>query len=164
MKNLSSLFTVVAFIFASCNSGSNEKVSAETSTTPAFDLSKARTYIEGVNAKFGEEIKKGDSTGMASHYSSDAWCMPPNEEPVKGTKEITAAWGAAIRAGIRGLKITTQDVAGDAGMLAETGSYEMYDASNNLFQKGKYVVSWKSENGEWKLYRDIWSPNSTAGK
>jgi hypothetical protein len=31
----------------------------------------------------------------------------------------------------------------------------MKDEQNKVKDKGKYVVIWKKENGQWKEYRDI---------
>ena len=44
----------------------------------------------------------------------------------------------------------------------ETGRYELYDAQNKILDKGKYVVVWKQENGEWKLFRDIFNSDLPA--
>jgi ketosteroid isomerase-like protein len=57
--------------------------------------------------------------------------------------------------GIKDFKLTTHDVVGSEDLLVETGSYEMYGDKNAVIDKGKYVVAWKKENGNWKLYRDI---------
>ncbi len=64
--------------------------------------------------------------------------------------------------GIKDIKITTDDVIGNGDVLGETGKYEMYADNNKLVDKGKYVVLWKMENGEWKLYRDIWNTSMPA--
>ena len=67
--------------------------------------------------------------------------------------------GSMVRNGIknstRDLTFTTTDLTGDAGFLIETGTYEMKDDKKNVKDKGKYVVIWKQEGGQWKLYRDI---------
>ena len=46
--------------------------------------------------------------------------------------------------------------------LSETGHYEIYAAENKLLDKGKYVVVWKSVNGVWKMYRDIFNTSMPA--
>lgn len=43
----------------------------------------------------------------------------------------------------------------DAEFLIEVGIAETRDSQNNFKHKGRYLVVWKQENGEWKLYRDI---------
>jgi ketosteroid isomerase-like protein len=108
-------------------------------------------------------IKRGDSTAIAALYANDAWALPPNMEPVKGSA-IAGLWGAVIRMGIKDAKFMTDEVTGNGEILAETAHYEMYGADNKLLDKGKYVVVWKPVNGEWKLYRDIWNSSMPAAK
>jgi ketosteroid isomerase-like protein len=76
--------------------------------------------------------------------------MPLNSEPVPKDK-IVSAWGGAIRMRVKDIKLTTDDVTGNGELAGETGKYEMYGDNNKLLDKGKYVVIWKNENGEWKL-------------
>jgi hypothetical protein len=33
----------------------------------------------------------------------------------------------------------------------------MGDGKGHVIDKGKYVEIWKKENGEWKIYADIWN-------
>jgi ketosteroid isomerase-like protein len=87
--------------------------------------------------------------------------MPPNSDPVPKDK-IVSAWSGAIRMGVKDIKLTTDDVTGNGEIAGETGTYEMYGDNNKLLDKGKYVVIWKNENGEWKLYRDIWNTSMPA--
>ncbi len=64
---------------AACNSESKDNTTiAATTDSASFDMSKAKSVIADINAKFGEEMRKGDSVAMASHYASDALVMPPN--------------------------------------------------------------------------------------
>lgn len=143
----------IVFLLA-CNTTTDEKPPVTSKEATEFDLSTARSWIENDNAKFADELKKGDSLAVASHYASDALVMMSNSEPVRG-KDIASAWGQVIRMGIKDMKITTVDLIGNAGLLAETGTYELYGEGNKLLDKGKYVVVWKQENGTWKIYRDI---------
>jgi ketosteroid isomerase-like protein len=141
-----------------------DKDNRDTATaTASFDLSNARQWIESDNAKFVEEVKRGDSNALAAHYASDGMLMFDNSEPFKGTG-IASAWGGAIRMGMKDLKITTEDLTGGPDVLAETGMYEMYGANNKLLDKGKYVVVWKRDNGGWKIYRDIGNSNMPMKK
>lgn len=154
-KSLLLLAGSMLFITA-CENAATEKAADNTTadTATAFDLSNARAWIEKDNEKFAEEAKRGDSNALAAHYASDGWAMFNNAEPFKG-KDIASAWGGAIRMGMKEMKITTQDVVGNAELLAETGTYEMLGENNKVIDKGKYVVVWKPENGGWKIYRDI---------
>lgn len=148
---------------AACNNASNDSKTAGTAEKQetVFDLAAAKTAIEAENTKFMEAFKKGDSAAVASNYAQDALVMPPNAEPVAKSGNA-ALWGSFIRMGVKDVKLVTDDIAGNAEIIAETGRYEIYAAENKLLDKGKYVVVWKPENGAWKMYRDIFNTNMPA--
>lgn len=152
-KYCSSLLIATGIIYSlSCNDVTNGRtVGTDTAT---FDLSRTRSYIDSVNDKFEEAFERGDTTALVAHYSSDARLMVPNRESIKGN-EIASAWGDFTRLGVKDVKINTEDVTGGNDLAVETGTYEFYGDNNRLIDKGKYVVVWRRENGEWKIYRDI---------
>lgn len=156
-KYCSFLLMAAAIFYASCTETPTEKMGSDATakdSVAAFDISKAKDWIQADNAKFAEEVKKGDSNALAAHYAADGWLMFSGSEPLRGT-EIASGWGQAIRSGMKELKINTVDLIGNAEMLAETGTFEVYGDNNKLLDKGKYVVIWRPENGGWKIYRDI---------
>ena len=155
MKKFSpaAVFIAALVLLLYCNTAPDQKESTARDT-PAFDLSAARKWVAADNAKFSEEIKRGDSMAVAAHYASDAQLLLGNSEPRTG-KGIAEAWGAVIRMGVKEFKINTTDLIGNAALLAETGIFEVYGEGNKLLDKGKYVVIWKPDNGAWKIYRDI---------
>lgn len=118
-----------------------------------FDMQKAKSFIDSINTKFTEQIRNGDSVALASHYATDAELLLSNSEPIKG-KGILSVWGSAIRSGLKDMTFTTTDLTGCNDFLIETGYFEIKENDNKV-NKGKYVVVWKQQNGEWKLYRDI---------
>src|SRR5437764_7939709 len=75
MKKISTSLLILstAVFMTACNtpSADNINVAAKTDST-SFDMSKAKSAVADINAKFSEELRKGDSVGMASHYASDA--------------------------------------------------------------------------------------------
>lgn len=160
MKKVFLIFSIlmVSLSFLSCNPGNKEQTSDIKPMAPAFDMQKARSFIDSINQKFTEQFKNGDSVSLASHYGPDAEMLFAKQEPIKG-KDILSTWGSWIRDGIkngtRNFIFTTTDLTGDANFLIETGTYEMKDEEKNVKDHGKYVVIWKQENGQWKLYRDI---------
>src|SRR5688572_22618369 len=163
LLNLLIAVTVINFMLA-CNSATTDSKTseaAEAKESSNFDLAAARSAVDAANAKFMDGIKKGDSAAIAALYTDDAVAMPPNMEPVRGAA-IAGLWGSVIRMGVKDAKFMTDDVSGNADMLAETARYEMYGADNKLLDKGKYVVVWKPVNGEWKLHRDIWNSSMPA--
>jgi ketosteroid isomerase-like protein len=153
-----SFFLMITVIMLACNAGTDEGTADAKSDSTAFDLQKARSFIESENAKFSDETKRGDSVALGAHYASDGLLMFSNSEPMKG-KDIVSTWGSVIRMGVKDIRLTTVDLTGNAELLAETGTYEMFGENNAVIDKGKYIVVWKPENGNWKIYRDIGNTN-----
>jgi ketosteroid isomerase-like protein len=147
VKSLIVSISVLCIVMSGCQQQTADKETA-------FDMQKAKSFIDSVNTKFSQQLRDGDSVALASNYWPDAELLLSNSEPIKG-KDIMSAWGATIRMGINAMTFTTTDIAGDANFLIETGSYEMKDGNKTLIDRGKYVVVWKQQNGEWKLYRDM---------
>ena len=139
----------------SCNNSTSHTKEAEAS----FDLAKETEWVKNEVIKFSGDLKKGDSTAMASYYSSDAIAMPPGMESVM-KKDIASMWGEAMRMGVKDIKLTVTGVEGNQDLLLEMGTYEMYGDNNVLLEKGKYMSALKKENGKWKVFRDIWNTNT----
>lgn len=159
----SQLLIVVTLAFAACNEPTTDNTittSIEKDST-VFNISTARSDVDAANNKFMESIKKGDSVGAASVYSSDALIMPANSESISG-KDVASLWGSFIRSGVKEAKLTTDELIGNAALLVETGKYEIYLADHKLADKGKYVVVWKQADGSWKMYRDIFTTSLPA--
>ncbi len=165
MKKIFKLIIVCIVLFGpGCNTATTDTKTAnavETKDSPAFDRGTARSAIDAENAKFMEAFKKGDSVGAAANYSDDAMMLPPNSEPVSKAG-IASLWGSFMGMGVKDVKLVTDDIAGNAELISETGHYEIYAAENKMIDKGKYVVVWKPVNGVWKMYRDIWNTSMAA--
>lgn len=122
-----------------------------------FDLEKAKAGIAEANQKLMSSFNEGDSVGFVSLYHSQAIVMPDNDEPVTGDKMLPAISGA-IKMGLQ-LKFRTNDVWGNADVVVEEGTFEMTDKAGTNLDHGKYIVLWKEEAGQWKIFRDIWNSN-----
>ncbi|GAF78655.1 unnamed protein product, partial [marine sediment metagenome] len=44
----------------------------------------------------------------------------------------------------------------------EEGRYTLYAEGDQIADQGKYIVTWKKEDGQWKLHRDIWNTSNPA--
>lgn len=150
-----------AILFAACNNPSATDNANASKDSVSNDDESVKAEIRNSASRFEEEVRRGDSTAMAAHYSSDAIVMPSNSDPVKGN-DILNFWGSVIRMGVKDLKLNITDIYGDGDVYSETGTLELFGADNKSLDKGKYVVVWKKENGNWKMYRDIWNSNSPA--
>ena len=156
--NLILLILLPGIYFTSCKCKQEETIRTKTDTV---DVKKAKFFIDSINLKFTEQVKNGDSAALASHYWPDAELLLDNSEVIKG-KDILSAWGSMARSGIKDMTFVTTDITVSGNLLIETGTYEMKDSSRVLIDKGKYLVIWKQQNGELKLFRDIGSTSMPA--
>ena len=146
--NLSTLIILVFLV--GCRHQQNADTKSESNQ---IDIENVRIIIENLDKQFSKDFYNGDSVALANYYSSDA-----KFGSLKG-KDILSAWGRMIRNSIkdstRNLLFTTTAFTGDSDYMVELGNYEEKNHKNELKNSGKYLVVWKQENGEWKIYRDI---------
>jgi len=146
---LSTKSTLCSFFLVFCFSHSYGQSSVPTNT----DLQKARIIIDSLDKQFAQHFFNGDSIALYNMYAKGATCGS-----LKGN-DILLSWGKQIRNSIkddtRTIKYTTTSLSTDTEFLVELGTYEMLDSKGNSKYKGKYLVVWKQEDGNWKLYRDM---------
>lgn len=122
----------------------------------------ARAAIEAQNKKFTKAVEKGDAQAMADLYSANAMVFPSNSDIVKGKQAIKALFQGLLDSGVKGFSLTIIEVERFGNTANEVGTYTMKDASGKEIDKGKYIVIWKRENGQWKLHRDIFNSSRPA--
>lgn len=124
-------------------------------TAPA---SAQKAEIEAINTKWIELFNKGDFSGIASLYSTDAIALPPGSAMVHGRAAIEAMWkGMADQAGDP--KLATADVRPLGPSAArEIGTFTLKTKGPTPQEvTGKYVVVWEKVGNDWKLTTDIWN-------
>ncbi|HEY5406250.1 MAG TPA: DUF4440 domain-containing protein [Ginsengibacter sp.] len=141
-------------LLVSCNE--NDKLRIENSAS-AFDIKQAEASITQSNQNFMKSFKAGDSVGVAACYTSDAKTMAAHMPSVKGRNNIIHFIGESMNSGLKKINLSTDHISGDSSMVAEEGTYEVSDSSGKSIDKGKYIVLWKQEAGNWKMFRDIWT-------
>src|SRR5882757_6977859 len=75
-------------------------------TSPAWTQ---KAEIEAINTKWIELFNKGDFSGIASLYSTDAIALPPGSSMVQGRAAIEAMWKSMAEQ-VGDPKLTTVDV------------------------------------------------------
>ena len=125
----------------------------QSSEQEKIDLIKARATVDSLDKKFSKHFFEGDSLALYNMYAKGAYFGTS-----KG-KDILSSWGGQIRYSIendmRHLLFTTTSLTTDNEFLFELGKYEMKDSKGNLKGDGKYLLVWKQEDGQWKIYRDM---------
>ncbi len=144
-----------AFLFASCGESAGTKDAA-----PAFNLDSAKAGIEANNASFVDAMKKGDTAAMAALYTKDGCMMPSNMPKACGAEGLKALFGGMRQMGIENLKLQVTEIIGSSELVSEEGTYELLTNEGASMEKGKYIVTWKMEDGVWKKYRDIFNSDA----
>lgn len=143
--------------FAACKDDNGEETTTVNKET-SFDLTQARQAIETTNKKMSAAMVSGDSATIVNLYHTDAKVYPSNM--AAGDRVSMGAMTASMPAmGVKKFNLATSEVSGNADQLVETGTWEMGD-STKTWDKGNFMVVWKMENGEWKLWRDIWNSSN----
>jgi ketosteroid isomerase-like protein len=102
-----------------------------------------------------------------NHYTKDARIFPPNADVASGRNAIASLVSQYLKFGIREFRDSITALYGNQENLIEEGTFFMGDGKGKTIDKGKYVEVWRKEDGEWKLYSDIFNsslPEATAGK
>lgn len=154
-SNFSILFLIIVpFIISSCNE--QDKLEIEKSAS-AFDIKQGEASILQSNKHFMKSFETGDSVGVSNCYANDAKAMVPNQPSIKGRQNIAHFISETMAKGISDFDLHTIKIWGDSSILAEEGTYQISGKEKNILDKGKYIVLWKQEAGNWKMYRDIWA-------
>ncbi|RPJ57691.1 MAG: DUF4440 domain-containing protein [Acidobacteria bacterium] len=113
--------------------------------------------IQEANRRFSEHLSQGDAVAISRCYSENAAILPPNQDLIQGRKNIEGFWRGIITAGVKSLRLESQNIEPYGEVLAEIGRFTVLIERDQVIDEGKYLVLWKQENGEWKLFRDIWN-------
>lgn len=149
MKKLCLLFSAATLFFA-CSQPSSTENAADT-----FQLDSAKAAIAAANMIFEDALAKGDSAASAALYTKDGCILQSGMPKICGSAAIASFFGGAKKMGVGGIKLTTIDVSGSKELVAEEGNYELLGLDGKTIDKGKYLLTWKLEDGKWKIARDI---------
>lgn len=145
----------ILFIFiASCSQ--QDKIEIEQSAS-AFDLNQAKASVEQSNLALEKSFKTGDTSAIIKYFTKDAKLLPTGRNAVEGRDSIAKFFSFLHQGEVHNIDIKTANVWGDSTLLAEEGRYIFTGSGDTALDKGKYIVLWKRESGNWKMYRDMWT-------
>jgi uncharacterized protein (TIGR02246 family) len=120
-----------------------------------------RDAIAEANENFMAAWKRGDAAGLAALYTENGQVLPPNSDFVTGREAIQAFWQVLFDMGIKGIKLKTIEVESHGDTAIEVAEYTIYGEEGQELDKGKYIVIWKQQEGQWKLHCDIYNSNNS---
>ena len=147
------LIILVAIVLFIVNSCSNKETDSK-KKAGFIDLTKARQQVEALAQQFSVEFRSKDSIALANHYLPNGMIGS-----AKGYENILSTWSKMIQnaseKGTPYLIFITNSVTTDEEYIIELGQTQWADENGNVKREGgKYVVVYKQEGGELKIYRD----------
>lgn len=121
-----------------------------------------RDAIAATNETFMAAVKQGDTAALAALYTENGQLLPPNSDFVTGKEAIQAVWQAFLDMGIKAATLESVEVEDHGDTAIEVGTYTLHGDEGQQVDKGKYIVIWKQEEGQWKLHRDIFNTSMPA--
>jgi ketosteroid isomerase-like protein/uncharacterized protein YciI len=130
-------------------------VSTQYST--AQNLASARRHIEAANKAYGERFQTNDAAFFAARYTQDACIMPEKMERLCGRDAIRTYYYNNGQNRDFQLKTNTLEIYGGREGVVEEGTYQLLDKVGIALDKGKFIATWRYEDKQWKLRREIWT-------
>lgn len=124
------------------------------------DPAALKAALEAQRARFSEAFSHRDPSAIGQLYAEDAQVFPPGVAPVAGRSAIQELWKGVLAMPVARFQFETVEVDGNPATAWETGRYTLIATNGSTMDVGKYIVVWKRDGADWKIYRDMWSSNS----
>jgi len=121
-----------------------------------------REAITAANEEFMNVFSQGDAAGIASLYTEDGQLLPPNSDLISGKPGIQAFWQGGMDMGLKSATLEIVEVEAHGDTAIEVSKYTLQGDGGQVLDRGKYIVIWKREHGQWRLHRDIFNSSLPA--
>lgn len=115
------------------------------------------TLIHARIESFKAVFAASDAAGVAEFYTDDAMLLPPGCDMVQGKESVQAFWQEGMNMGIKNIMLDVLEVEQHGDTAIEISNYIMSGSDNQIIDRGKGVMIWKCEGGQWKMHRDTWN-------
>lgn len=109
---------------------------------------------------FSQHVMNSDYDRIAQAYTTDGKIMPNGPEIITGHDKIKAYWTLP-----EGTSTIYHEVSPEEIKIIDDHAYDYgyYKGTTRkpdgteVSWKGKYVIVWRKEGNDWKIYLDIWN-------
>ncbi|MBS4057854.1 MAG: DUF4440 domain-containing protein [Bacteroidales bacterium] len=116
--------------------------------------------IKASNQVIMDAVLQADVNALTSLYTTDAKLFPANSEIIDGQNAIGEFWKATLGMGIKKVLFETEKAMQYGDIAIEEGLFTLFIEGDMAVDQGKYIVTWKRDNGIWKVFRDVWNSSS----
>jgi ketosteroid isomerase-like protein len=125
----------------------------EAADRAALDLAK-QAWVGAFNAR--------NADAMAEIVTEDIVMLAPNAPPVKGREAVRAVWRQAVSSSKVHATVTTDETVILGQFAWRMGAYTHTLPTGTVVSRGKCLEIWKRVDGQWKMYRYMFSGNEVA--
>jgi uncharacterized protein (TIGR02246 family) len=162
-ERLSSAKWIVAAALAALTvSVSTGRAIAQQAAEGTEQAREIRTAVEAAGRDVMAIFARGDAAGLARAYTREALIMPANSDFIRGTTAIQALYQSLFDAGITVFVLEPLEIGGLGDTAYDVGRYELRGKTGETVDKGKYVLVWKREDGQWRIHLDIFTTSLPA--
>ena len=113
--------------------------------------------IRCANDLFESKFAAGDAAGLADLYTEDGILLPAGLDFIKGRKGIKHYWQNIMNMSVKQARLETLEIEYLNNTAIEMGNYTLSGKGGLEMDRGKYIVIWKRNQGQWQLQKDIWT-------
>ena len=115
--------------------------------------------LKNIN-EFSRLYVSAETDKLTAMYCEDAKIFPAGDDIIIGQKAIKKKWTLPKGAKVISHKVTPKEIKIIENYAFDYGYYEGSTIDKDKVTsnwKGKYVIIWKKEDNNWKIYLDIWN-------
>ena len=109
---------------------------------------------------FSQFYTSANYEALANAYCKEGVILPPGTDIIKGREAIKKRWILPDGVQVPYHKITPTEIKIIDEYAYDVGYYEgttVRKDKSEVSWKGKYLIVWKKEDGDWKIYADAWN-------
>lgn len=126
-------------------------------TAPPTPYDSARCEVWARELSFAQSVRDHDAAAFAAHVHPFAVFAVTRDQPLRGDREIVAAWkgivdGTALRLWWYPDRV---NAGGDAGIVASSGPALYQDPATGAYRIGRFSSVWqRGDDGVWRVVFD----------
>ena len=125
-----------------------------------FSIDSVKAHIIKMNESYSQRCMTNDTAYYISRYCRDAQVYSPGVPAVVGRDSIINFFYQNGTNKEAKIELPAGNIYGNEELVVEEGTYNFPDGKGGSFDKGKFIALWKQEDGQWKLYREIWNTDN----
>ena len=125
-----------------------------------FSIDSVKAHIIKMNESYSQRFMTNDTAYYISRYCRDAQVYSPGVPAVVGRDSIINFFYQNGTNKEAKIELPAGNIYGNEELVVEEVTYNFPDGKGGSFDKGKFIALWKQEDGQWKLYREIWNTDN----